>query len=785
MAKRTAFALLVALTAGGAVQAQEVEVDRYNVAARIDIAQSALDVRATVTVSNIADSSKSRLYFRLNKLAKVTSASVGGVPAEFETSDDRRVSTLNQIVVTPKTSLAAGATSPVEINYRIEVPESGALAYIYQAEVLLTPEAVWVPMPSTHFTPYGPTTAPFTLTVTGPPGVSGFRIASAGISKGEAGQTTTFEQQQNSIPILLAAAFDAPIAAEHGGVKLGIYVQPGLNSGDGEAGTQGQVARIIDETRHAIDYFTKTLGPLPSGVGFNIISSFRSANVVVPGALVLGQQVFRQEVLDVATIEVIADAVSRLWVDGRVRVRGREGRSGQRALTSGLLRDSLPRYLAVLYLEDRFGAGAAADAFARMRWTYTPIAQSRRDAELGIQTLLLPTYGAAMLCKGPLVLRLIAETAGRAKYLAALRSTLSGPQTKAVTFLDLKAAVVKDSNQAVDKLFGQWVEAIVEPDLIIGIPQPSGKPGVQRVNIRNLGDGDVTASVLGITAGGKKIQASVTVPSEDLTSVELATGEKLELVEVDPDKLIIQTNYDNDTRPVRLSRQSALNDGMVAFSKGEYAQAEATLRGALRTHPGDSLLNAWLARALVAQNKPDEASAAISAVLNANPPLLTALAWANMAQGQIEMSRGRAAEAVPPLRRALVEASDAPAQFAAREMLAKAETVAGKLPPVEQSIEAFLAQFDALIRQPSSDKLFAVVIRSNLKRFVQGLTVSPPTAWSSQIMRVERLDANRVAVDVGLKVTAEGRDQSGSAVFSLYRTTSGWMLEDVRLFNVK
>lgn len=785
MIKRTSFALLLVVIGAGAIQAQEVEVDKYNVAARIDVAQSALEVRATITVSNVSESSKPRLYFRLNKFATVSSASAGGAPAQFEVSEDRRVATLNQLVITPQTSLAAGANTRVEINYRIEVPETSALASIYQGEVLLTPETVWVPMTSTHFTPYGPTTAPFTLVVSTPDGVAGFRAASAGIPKGESGHTQTFEQQQNSIPFLVGGAFEAPIAAEHGGVKLGIYVQPGLNAGDGEAGTSGQVARIIDELRHAIDYFSKTLGPPPSGVGFNVISSFRAANVVVPGALVLNEQVFRQEVLDAGTIEVLADAISRIWIDGRLRVRGRESRAGQRALTAGLLRDCLPRYLAVLYLEERFGPKAAADAFARMRAAYTPIAQSRRDAELGIQTLGIPTYGPAMLSKGPLVLRLIAETAGRARFLAALRSTLSGPQTRAVTFADLKAAVIKESSQALDKLFAQWVEAIIEPDLIIGIPQPTEKSGVQRVNIRNLGDGDVTVAVVGITATGKKIQGSVTVPSEDLTSIELATSEKLESVEVDPDKLIIQTNYDNDAKPARVSPQSGLNDAIVAFNKGEYAQAEAKLRGALRGNPQDSLMNAWLARALVAQNKLDEGSAAVSNVLNAGPPVLAALAWANIARGQIEMARGRPAEAVPPLRRALVQASDAPAQFASREMLIKAEVAAGKLPPVEQSIQAFFAQFDNLIKQPSSDKLFAVVIKNNLKRFAQGLTISAPTAWASDILRVERLDANRVAVDVGLKVTAEGREQSGTAVFSLYRAPTGWMLEDVRLFNVK
>lgn len=784
MIKRFIFALHLGLIAATAAAAQEVEVEKYNIAVRIDAAQSALDVRATITISNVGQSSKPKLYFRLNKLAKVSSASVGGAPAQVETTEDRRVTTLNQLAVTPQTSLAAGAVAPVEVNYRLEVPETTALAYIYPAEVLLTPEATWVPMPSTHFTLYGPTTAPFSLTVTMPPGL-GFKAASAGAAKSEANQTFTFEERQNSIPFMVAGVFDTPIAVEHGGIKVEVYVQPGVNGGGGEAATAGQVARIIEEVRHVIDYFAKTLGGPPSGAGFRIVSSFRAGNIVVPGALVLSQQTFRQEALDAATIEVIADAVSRIWIDGRLRVRGRESRSGQRPLTAGLLRDAVPRHLAVLYIEERFGPEAAVEAFARMRSSYTPVAQSRRDAELGIQTLLLPTYGAAVLAKGPLVLRLISETAGRAKYIAALRSLLNSPQTKIVTFDDLRVTLLKDSPPEIEKLFGQWVDSIIEPDIIIGIPQPSEKPGAQRVNLRNLGTGDVTVRVVATTASAKKVQASAIVPSEDLTSLELPTSEKIDLVEVDPDKLIIQANYDNDTKPPRISSQTLLNEGIVAFNKGEYAQAEARLKEGIRVDPRDPLLSAWLARALVAQSKLDEAATAAAVALKSNPPLLAALAWAHLTQGQVALARGNAGEAVASLRRALVEASDTPAQFAIRESLIKAERAAVKLPPTDETIQAFFTQFDALIKQPSSDKLFAVVIKNNLKRFVQGLTISPPTAWSTEILRVERLDANRVAVDVGLKVKAEGRDQSGTAVFSLFRSPSGWILEDVRLFNVK
>jgi TolA-binding protein len=425
-----------------------------------------------------------------------------------------------------------------------------------------------------------------------------------------------------------------------------------------------------------------------------------------------------------------------------------------------------------------------------MRWSYTPIAQSGRDAELGLQTLLLPNYSAAVFSKGPLVYRLLAETAGREKLLTAVKSLFSGPQTKVVTTDNLRAALTAGSPPEVEKIFQQWVDSIVEPDLIIGSPLASEKAGVQVVNLRNLGTGDVTVKVLAITASNKQVTTTVTVPSENLASAEIPTTEKITSVEVDPDKLIIQTNYDNDLREsnskvTRTSAQTLLNSSIGAFNKSQFAEAETNLREALRREPRSAVLHAWLARTLAAQKKMDEAAAESNSVLKTEPP--TALAWARITLGQVALSRNQAADAARQLRLAVVEADDATAEVAAHEALIQAEKGAGIAPQVDESVRSFITQLDAAIKQPASDKMFTLVIKSNLKRFVQGITVSRPAAWSTEILHVDQVDANRVALDVGLKVKTEGRDQSGTAVFILNRVGSAWLLEDVphQLFNVK
>jgi hypothetical protein len=352
-----------------------------------------------------------------------------------------------------------------------------------------------------------------------------------------------------------------------------------------------------------------------------------------------------------------------------------------------------------------------------------------------------------------------------------------------VTLTDYKDALGKDP--AVDLLFSQWVDSIVLPDLIIGVPQPTDKPGAQRVNLRNLGTGECPVTVLATTASGKQVTAQVTVPSQELTFVDIPTAEKINSVEVDPEKFIIQTNYDNDSKPVRLSAPTLLNEGIVAFNKGDFQQSESKLRQAMQEAPRNPLLHAWLGRALMAQNKLDEAAAEAKSATGIEPSLVSALAWSHITLGQVALAKNRAADAVSNLRRALTEAVEAPAQTAARENLVKAQVTAGSPPNVDESVRGFIAQLDGLLKQPSSDRLFGVVIKNNLKRFVEGLTASLLQSWNTEVLIVDRVDTNRVELYVGLKVRASGRDQTGTAVYTLYRAGATWMLENIKNFDVK
>src|SRR5229473_1741066 len=99
MIKRFLSVLFIVFAFSVVAVALKKKVDRYNINARVDTAANAVDARAALSISNLGQSPKPKIYLRLTKLAKVSSATVNGASAQVDTSEDRQVTTLNQIVI--------------------------------------------------------------------------------------------------------------------------------------------------------------------------------------------------------------------------------------------------------------------------------------------------------------------------------------------------------------------------------------------------------------------------------------------------------------------------------------------------------------------------------------------------------------------------------------------------------------------------------------------------------------------------------------------------------------
>jgi tetratricopeptide (TPR) repeat protein len=332
------------------------------------------------------------------------------------------------------------------------------------------------------------------------------------------------------------------------------------------------------------------------------------------------------------------------------------------------------------------------------------------------------------------------------------------------------------------------------PDFAIGKPQNTAN-GVEST-VANFGSrerddlaGDFPVEVVA-TTGGEKIQKTVTVKAGEYGSVNFPAGIDIKTIEIDPDKIYLQSEYSNDVFPRRPSQSEAFGQANLAFSKNDFATAEAKAREGLAASDSSGAstsaptLQALLGRALLAQKKNDEAAKIFDDALKAEPLPIQAYGLAHLGLAEIAMQQNRFDAAAKHFRFAAAADLDAATTIAARDGALNAERGANAV-KIPDDVRAFLQKFDAAVLQGSSAAVNQFVELGNLRKFAQNLVVRKPSAWVTEALRAEEWDASRTAVDVTLKIKIEGKDYSGRAVYIISRTGGKLLLSEVPTFDVK
>jgi tetratricopeptide (TPR) repeat protein len=414
-----------------------------------------------------------------------------------------------------------------------------------------------------------------------------------------------------------------------------------------------------------------------------------------------------------------------------------------------------------------------------------------------MQSPLDRNYTTSIYNKGALIWRLLEKKIGKNNFDTLIRSLLDRQRVDVLSLnewrsplcglsrcANLKGQLLASTSDraAVNELFAQWVEAVVLPDFAIGQPQTSAA-GVEST-IVNFGTGDFTVDVVAVTESGEKINRTATVKGGEYGVITFPAGTRLKGIEVDPDKLYVQKDYANDVYPRLAASADSFGQANLALSKGEFPVAEAKAREALGADPDSPTLQALLGRALLGQNKRDEAQRIFETALKNPLTSVQAYAYSHLGLGEILLQQNKPAEAALHFRLAAAADIDPATTIAARDGALRAERAAGtvKLP---DDVKAFLGRLDASILQGSAEAVNPHVDLGNLRRFAQSLVVRKPTAWTTEPLRVEEWDANRVAVDVALKLKIENRDYAGRALYVLSRAGGKLLLSEVPVFDVK
>jgi len=805
--KKTFLCTILLLFAHSLAMAQEFEIKKFELDARVLPEDYKVTVQAKMHMVNLsspdladkillAGESRPRLSFFLNLNAKVESMKFNAAEVPVKTSEDQR-NKLLRVFTELSTTMASTREFDIEIAYSLNTTERNAALHVSRDEIFLLPASFWVPVVHTPYANHGADTAPMTIKVEAP---AGLKVVSSGIRKSE----NSFEQSMACQPFFFAGDYEV---ITRGGDAHPVEVY--YPRGTGEIGKQ-QADRLAAEAERIIAFYVRYFG-VPSLAPFRLIStqarqlttattdSFspaREVSLSTVGAVSIDDNFFRRDTLDLGTIELLAGAAARAWIDGQVLLRG---------LGAGVLRDALPIYLTAQYLGERFGEAQRVEAFDRYRRSYATIARS--DAPLLMQSPIDRNYITSVYNKGALVWRLIEKQVGQQIFDKVIRNSLSRTTTDVLSLsawqsplcnlsrcVNLRATfyVTGADRKVIDEIFSNWIEGVsidssgtltnVLPDIAVGEPQTTAT-NVEST-VANFGTGDLTVEIVATTDKGEKLKEYVAVKAGEYSAAVFPSGTKIKSIEADPNKLFLQSDYSNDTFPRKPTESESFGQANLAYSKNDFVTAESKARDALKANPDSPTIQALLGRALLAQNKQQDAANIFLAALKIEPIPIVAYGWAHQGLGEIALQQNKPAEAVRHFRFAAAADLDAATTISARDGMLKADRAANAI-KIPEDIRAFFQKFDAAVLQSTADVVNPFLELGSLRNFAKLLVVRKPSVWATELLRADVWDSTRTAIDVNLKIKIENKDYSGRALYVISRSGGKLVLSEVPVFDVK
>jgi len=744
------------------------QVTNFDIAANMQQAERILSAAAILSVSNVGRGTGTFFTFRITAKASVKSVTVGGATANFrsvpESSGNSQIDAsvkrdLQRVTVTLPASVAAGGTLVININYTLPVESNTGLAAISPSESQFLPLSFWYPLPNTLFTVRGADTAPFRLVVN-----SG-NVISSGMEKSGSPGSTVYEQVLFAQPFFVQGDWER-VEGSGDGKNITAFVPRGATQDE-----KTRAEAIISLAANARAYYANLFGPAPE-VPIRLITVRRGAGFSESGTILIEPGALRRSKVDSATALMLSEAICRLWIGGQTPVRSEGG---------GLLREALTRFLATQFIEKQFGREAAKGEMLRERLAYSTVA--KRDGPLARVTPLDGTYYSSVPNKGAMVWRLVESIVGRDAFISTVREQLQAGKANAggINLAAVRNALVTRGGERLKTLLEQQLDQITDLDLMIGVPQPRGAESVAA--LRNLGSTDAVTTVRATTDKGEQLSVDVVVPARNFGEAVFKTSAKLVRLEIDPDKLYPQLDYSNDSAPRERDVQEGLGEATRQFGAQDYVKAETIAREILRTSPNLQEARIILARALLGQNRNEEAEKLFRAALDEPLPTSAALAWGNIGLGEIALRKGQAAEAAKRFNDAVRADAEYGSSLTARAGRIKAETAANIL-QVDGAARTFIGQLDQAILSGKKTELESRVVSGELVRFVNGVVGTQPELWQTRVLRTEQLDANLVAADVSLDTKELGVQRAGTAVLLLTRAGGAFKLLGIELFEV-
>ncbi len=694
-------------------------------------AQRLLAATALLNATNVGRGTGSSFTFRINGKAAIKSATVGGASANFRALPES-YGNLQRVTVTLPAPVEANGSLALSIGYSLPVESNTGLAAISPIGSQFLPMSFWYPAPSTPYTAKGADTAPVRVVV------NGAGVISSGVEKSDPSGAVVFDNALNGQPFFLQGDWEKVEGAGEN-KNITAFLLRGSSAED-----RKRAEAIIALGGNARTFYTSLLGATPE-TPIRLVSVRRGSGFDDSGTVLLESGAFHRAQIDSTTALLVSEAIARLWIGGQTPVRA-EG--------SAVLREGLVRFLATQFIEKQFGRSAAEVERLHERLAYSAV----------------------------VLWRLIDQRLGHDAFISSVRELLAAGKESGMTLAALRSVIAGRGGESIKILMDQLLDQATDLDLMIGLPQQRGSEWVSA--LRNLGSIDVVTTARATTASGEQISANVTVPARNFGEAVFKTSTRVTRVEIDPDKMYPQLDYANDSVPRAPDLRDALDQATRQLGAQDFVKAESSARAILANSPQMQEANVIVARALLGQNRIDEADKLFRALLELPLPTPAAIAWANIGLGEISLKKGQPAEAATRFSTAARADAEYASSLAARNGRIRAETAANTI-QVDPAIRSFIGQLDQAIISGKKVELEPRVVSGELVRFIGGVVGTQPEIWRTKVLRTEQWDADLFAADVSLETKELGKEQAGTALYILSRNNGNWKLVGIDLFEVR
>ncbi len=716
------------------------QVQKYDIAATLPTNETDrnLTVKAVLILKNVSSKPAATLTLRISPNAEISAVKINDAAAEFTKGEEKiGAGTLRKIVVRVP-SIQPNANLSAAIDYQLNVKENSGLNVLSPVGSQFLPLSFWYPTPNSWFFARGADSAPVRLQVNGS---NGETTVSAGTANGN-----SFEQKLNGQPFFVTGNWDSVTAS-----GVSIFYPKGTED-------KSRVSELAQTASDAKTFMTTLLGNAPD-TPLKIVAVKRGAGFSSGGTILIDESVLRRQKIDSLTAMTIAEAVAKVWIGNSAAVNG-DG--------FGAIREGLPRYIATLFLENRYGRDIADIERTRQRTAYAAVV--KRDAPLNTAVPIDDYYYATVTNKGAMIWRLLAKQSGQNEFFNSLRSQMSDGNLS----LSEIRTVFPAQKDFLDYAFDQ----VTDMNLLIGLPQTSGAE--TKIALRNLGAIDAAVNVSVITAGGEKLTAQATIPAKKFGEVSFKISNKIARAEVDTDKFYPQIDYSDDVAPREFEDSDAILAVKKSFDRQDFINAEKYARLILQNAPRFDDVRTFLGRTLAAQSKNADAEKEFRAILDEKLPTARSLAWANVGLGEIALKNNQNSNAVKFFGDAFKADADYGATLAARQGRIKANASAA----TDESISNFFARFDKAAISGSKVNVDALIISGEIPKFAGG--VAGAQEWQTKILQIDKTDADNAFVETSLNIKLLNKNaESGTAVFRLTKVAGNWKLSSVEIFEVR